>query len=144
MKYLLMLVLLMVTGAVAADCDRATVLVGSKHFGNTQEFNEVNPGVLIECGAYGFGGYRNSENRNSSVFYRHRNIYTTKDFDIGYSVGAVTGYKDHSILPVAIIYGDIRIGKGAVRVMVFPAIEHTREGAQKVIGVIGLGVVIEK
>jgi hypothetical protein len=130
--------LVLVAGVAAAECDQATVLLGSKHFNNVAEYNEVNPGLLIECNGYGFGGYLNSQNRESVIGYKvWKRSYGSAD--VGVTAGLVTGYNMAPILPSASVFATKWFGEVGVTMMVVPAVEEADSGVRS-ITVVGVGV----
>lgn len=76
------------------------------------DYNEVNPGVSIECNQYAAGVFQNSLNKTSvhaGMIFKH-NI--ANNLLIGSNVGMVTGYQDNAVPFVRpfVQYRSLRLG----------------------------------
>jgi hypothetical protein len=118
-------------------------MIGSVHFNNVREYNEFNPGIIIECKGWSVGQYLNSMNNESIiVFYPFtQRINTSTSITLG--TGLVSGYFDN-IMPGAFVYmthfinNDIGVTVGAL-----PAFEYDFSGNPSFVGVVFWGLTIK-
>lgn len=75
--------------------------LGSKHFQSEFKYNNVNPGLYVVYDGWTAGGYYNSE-RRPSFYAGYTWEYRTKFLTPGLTVGAITGYKRASVLPMIV------------------------------------------
>lgn len=90
--------------AATANCDRMHSLLVSEHVGADREYNEHNPGLLLECQGWGFGAYANSEGDLSVAAYRRLPVYSASSWDAGFAVGGATGYDQMPVVPMGMGY----------------------------------------
>lgn len=83
----------------------AIVHLLSKHPGNPGKYNESNPGLGIRLGLrdgyLGFGGYKNSLDKNSLYAGYGNTLGSLGPLSLGYNAGVISGYND-SIVPFLI------------------------------------------
>ena len=87
----LILAALLPTSALAAGPDRLSVLLGSKHFGATRDFQEFNPGLFLtweqQVFDYSVGAYYNSYEDMSVLGAISYNYEIAPEFEIGAFAG---------------------------------------------------------
>lgn len=74
------------------------------------DYNEINPGITIECDQYSVGVFKNSYNKDSvhaGLIFKHGT-----DIIIGTNVGVVSGYQSNVVPFVRpfIQYNGVRVG----------------------------------
>lgn len=112
-----------------ADCN-PVVNLASYHFDRTEQHNERNYGLGVECGRWSIGQYKNSEyGQTQYVFY---NFPITENF--GVLTGVVRGYTYKEYMPIAAL----SIRYSVLRFAVVPPIRV--DGKNR--GLIGMQIVI--
>lgn len=65
--------------------------LASHHFDNSYDYNEANPGIMLQHEGFVFGGYKNSFH-DMSYLAAKKYDWQKGGFEYGFLVGAVTGY----------------------------------------------------
>lgn len=98
-------------------------------------FNNVNPGVGVECGinthlSAGIGVYQNSQSRPS--FYVGTEVKTEvyRGFEVGVLVGAATGYLRAPIVPIGgLVLHSPTVNGWQARLLYGPKVKETTEAS---------------
>jgi hypothetical protein len=103
MKILSVLFLLFLPWAAQAE---TYVQINGVSMHDQSGYNSFNYGAGVEHTfdkdwSVAGGWYRNSEYRGSSYAYGRYSFYKQHDWDLGIGVGAVTGYRRATVLPMA-------------------------------------------
>lgn len=119
MKYVIALLLLFPISAFAS-CDTVHLIVSTHHFHTDADFTETNPGVILECGHVGLGVYKNSYAVASVAAYFKLNIASSEHYDLNIAAGAMTGYDDVPVMPLAMLYSSFYIRHIGITIGAFP------------------------
>ena len=100
---LLIVILFLITTSVSAE---TSIQINGASIHDRPGYNQFNYGggveqTITDRWSVAGGWYRNSEYRGSAYGYARYSVYKNGSWDIGVGVGAVTGYKRATVLPMA-------------------------------------------
>ena len=86
------------------------LMLGSYHIAHFDNYNNFNPGLVLQCNVVEAGAYYNSK-RHMAEFVAYRGDWWT--------IGVVHGYNKHKLMPAGTVYRDF----GPIEVNAAPFIE---------------------
>lgn len=87
----------------------ASVLTVSHHGKRDPDYNEVNPGLILEAGNWHFGAYRNTFRRTTVFLVRDWTIASGDSWAFSFQAGPATGYSFPAIAFFRARYGPVSL-----------------------------------